>query len=301
MIRVATLLFIVACANPVAAASPCHGSAESSSVRLIAVHPTATEELSATREEMDHIAALIGATAASREVHPLMLIAAQAGTHVDVTHNVIKGAGAGGAPYFCDIPTSTAVFMGVFKRQAILYKKAAANPCVRRALIDHFDQHSKMLDRTIEVFIDKHRDELSRNVKALAEKPAPDEPSATGAFETGLAALVGPLYRKLERDVAHSRLEAETPAALAQLRNACNGELQRLELDFTAPDGRRTSLLPADPVDALLASRAIGWLDSRRLISAAQMSAHSPTTSSPIPPTLRPLGSEILWPAVYRE
>ena len=241
-LAVITGALAIVLSDPATAAPSCEDAWEASSFRLIPTHPSATEERTATREEMDRIAAQIGATAEMRAAHPLMLIVAQAGTHVEVAHRLIARRDADGDAYVCDVPSAVVVVMGAFKRRVILHKEAAANSCVRKALLDHMARHSQVLDQKIDVFIDEHRDELARGVEALTQKAAVDEPSASQAFEAGLAALVGPVYRQFEVEIERSRLEADTPEALAQLRAACGGKLRELEWEVSGPASKRAAL-----------------------------------------------------------
>ena len=234
-------LAIVLSDHPATAAPSCEDAWEASSFRLIPKHPTATEERTATREEMDRIAVRVGATAEMREAHPLMLMTAEAGTHVEVVHRLIAHRGAVGDAYVCDVPTAVVVVMGAFKRRVILNKEAAANSCVRKALLDHMARHSQVLDQKIDTFIDEHREGLARGVEALTRKTAADEPSASQAFEVGLAALIGPVYREFEVEAKQSRLEADTPEALAQLRTACGGKLRELEWEVGGPASKHAA------------------------------------------------------------
>ena len=66
-----------------------------------------------------------------------------------------------------------------------------------------------------------------------------DKPAATHALEAAIAALVGPLYRQFESEIEGSRLAADTPQALAQLRHVCGGKMRQLEEDYQRPESHR--------------------------------------------------------------
>ena len=241
----AGIVAALALGNTAGAAPSCTDVRDALRVTLVAAHPTTTEELTATREEMDSIAAQIGATPEMVSAHPLLLIVAQAGTHVEIAHRVIERQDAQGVAYVCDVPRSVDVIIGAFKRRVILQREAAADSCIRQALLDHMAQHSRVLDAHIDLFVDEHRDELAREIQALTRRAAADEATATHAFETGVAALVGPLYRQFEAKVESSRLEADTPEAVEQLGQACGESLRRLERK-TRASGQRASLSDRD-------------------------------------------------------
>jgi hypothetical protein len=241
LVLIATVLFL-ALFHSGAVALTCNDTAGGSSFRLVAVHETALEEQSATREEMDRIASQVDVPAAVRAIHPLMLILAQAGVHVETTHRTIKVRGPAQEMYFCDVPTSIVVRLGVFKHHLILYRDAAQDTCVRAVLLDHYREHSHVLDETIDRFIDEHRVKFADALHDLTQQTAPDPASATEKLEAGLASTIGALYRKFELQVEQSRLVADTPAALGELRKACDGKLHRLEQELGASGDRHASL-----------------------------------------------------------
>ena len=238
------LALLVAAARPVAAAPACDDLAQAVPIRLIAAHPSATDEQTATREEMDRIADRIGASSPAREAHPLMLSIAQAGTHVELPHHAIERQSPDGQEYACDVPASVVVVVGAFKNRVILHHDAAAVPCVRAALLEHHRGHSHFLDAQIDLFVDEHRDDLIHDVRALIAKAAPNSAAAIRDMETGLASLVGRLYRQYEVAIERSRQEADSPSALDQLRDVCDGKVRELERALTGPVGKRAALDP---------------------------------------------------------
>src|SRR5437762_5723083 len=89
MAGTSAVALLVSVARPVVAATVCDDLARIAPVQLIAAHPTANDEQTATREEMDHIADQLGASAAVREAHRLMLTIAEAGAHAEIDHHTI--------------------------------------------------------------------------------------------------------------------------------------------------------------------------------------------------------------------
>jgi hypothetical protein len=160
----ATAVILLAAANSgqAAGAPACDDLIPSSTFRLIAAHPTETEEVTATREEMDEVASRIGTTAAAREAHPLMLTAAEGGAHVELDHRPIENRNAAGNSYYCDIPSFVTIIIGAVKQRVYLYQEAAAAPCVRNALLRHYRRHSELLNVTIDAFVNKHRNALEQ-------------------------------------------------------------------------------------------------------------------------------------------
>jgi hypothetical protein len=49
-------------------------------------------------------------------------------------------------------------------------------------------------------------------------------------------------------ELEKSRLTVDTPAALGELRKACDGKLRRLERELGLPGDRHASLQPLHPV-----------------------------------------------------
>jgi hypothetical protein len=241
LLFIAPVLFL-AFIHAAAATPTCDAAADGSSFRLVAVHETALEEQSATLDEMNLIASKVGMPAELREAHPLMLIIARAGVDIELEHRPIELRNTDENVSFCDVPVSIVVRLGVFKRRVILHRGAAQDTCVRAALLDHYRQHSQVLDETIDRFVGEHRAKLVHALYDLTQKIAPDPISAGENLEAGMAALVGDLYREFGLEIEKSRLLPDTPAALGELRKACDGRLHRLEQELGAPGDRHAFL-----------------------------------------------------------
>lgn len=156
--------------RPAAAASSCEDLAQRSTVNLIARHSADFDQQTATYDEMDRLAVQLGIPATTREAHPLMLIIAQAGTDVEMAHQTIESHSAVGNASFCDAPPSVLVTIGAFKSRIILHRSAAADSCIRQALLKHLLQHKHVLDKTIDSFVEAHRNGLARAVHDLIQK-----------------------------------------------------------------------------------------------------------------------------------
>jgi hypothetical protein len=220
---ISAIMILVGVSHPVAAAPVCDEAARAATVRLIAGHPTANKEQTVTREEMDHIADQIGASSAVREAHPLMLSVAEAGTLVELDHRTIVDPDSGGRRYVCDVPTSVVVVVGAFKSRLVLDRNAAAAPCVREALLEHHNQHSRALDAEIDRFVDEHRDGLARDLRDLMRQTEPEKEAATQALEAGIASLVGGLYREFEFAIERSRQKVDSRP------NSLNSEMRVMD------------------------------------------------------------------------
>jgi hypothetical protein len=218
-----------------AAAEVCEEKARAASIQLIPAYPKIDEQETATREEMDHLADQLRASSAVRKAHPLMLSIAKAGTNAEIVHRPVVDHSSNGRGYVCDVPTSVIVVVGAFKSRVILNEEAAAVPCVREALLQHHQQHRRALDAQIDSLVAEHSNSFAHNVRELMVEAAPDQETATHAFEHGIALLIGALYREFEVDIERSRQEADSSVALAQLRNACDGQLRELERKLSAP------------------------------------------------------------------
>jgi hypothetical protein len=205
-----------------------------SKLRLYSAHPIKTEEHLATRSEMDRIALEIGVSAAARAAHPLMLIATELGTQVSVLHRTIQALNRG-EPAYCDAPKSVEFGLSIVGRKVLLEETAAADPCVRSALLEHEAEHSRALYRAIKVFIRQRREELAARLRELKQTPAPDRASATNALEADLKSFLVTMVQPFKNEMERSRAGVDTPERLEELRNACGGKVRKMEQELTTP------------------------------------------------------------------
>jgi hypothetical protein len=203
-----------------------------SKLRLLSTQPRGTDEYLITRGEMDRIAAEIGVSATERAVHPLMLMTAEIDTHIAVQNRIIE-IGNGKGPAYCDAPTSVAVAFGVVKRNVFLLREAAAEPCVRHALLEHYAEHSRALDREVELFIHQRREDLGMRLRELKQTAATDRVSANRAFEAGLWSRLREFLKEFKQERVRARpkidQEIDSVERLNKLRDACAGRVHEME------------------------------------------------------------------------
>lgn len=115
-------------------------------------------------------------------------------------------------------------------RQVFMTPEAAAEPCVRSALLAHEGRHDRTLDEAIHVFIQQRRGKLAPEIAELKDKRASDQGAAVKAFEAGLATLTTRMMKEFkEEQVTRIRRSVDTDARLAELRRPCHGRLGELE------------------------------------------------------------------------
>jgi hypothetical protein len=246
------LLFLLLLGDFATAATACR-NVPASTLRLYTVWPAATEEVSASYDEIDRIARDLDLPAARRAIHPLMLITIQVDTHVAITPRILELHGDGGMLY-CNAPTVVAVGFGVIRQRIVLVDTAAAVPCVRGALLAHAAEHSRALNSEVETYVRQIREEFRARVKELKQTPAPDPPSAVKAFSSGLATFLFNLVVRFKAQAKPMQDALDTPSRLEELRNACGGKVRQMEQELnSSSDNRRaedTHRMPQSRADA---------------------------------------------------
>ena len=219
-------------------AAPACQNLPESKLRLHSAPPIKAEEQSATRSEMGRIALEVSVSAVAQAAHPLMLIINELGTQVSVRHRTIETLSDGELAY-CDAPKSVEFRLGIVGRKVFLEEHAAADPCVRRALLEHEAEHRRALDKSVNTFLQQRREELVERRRELKQTPAPDRASAINALEAGLKSFFVTMVRDFKNDMERSREGVDTPRRLQKLRNACGGKVRELEQQLTAPTSGR--------------------------------------------------------------
>ena len=211
-----------------------------STLRLFSMHPKIDEYL-VTLSEMDRIAAEIGVSATERAVHPLMLMTAEIDAHVAVQNRTVE-VGNGDGLAFCDVPTSVAVAFGVVGRKVFLLRDAAAEPCVRHALLDHYAAHGSAFDGEVQLFIRQRREEIGTRLRELKQTASPDPVSANSAFEAALWSIVKDMIAQFKTQMKNSRQRTsekiDSMERLNKLRKACGGKVREMEKKLPIPESK---------------------------------------------------------------
>jgi hypothetical protein len=118
---------------------------------------------------------------------------------------------------------------GSGRRTAYLARQAAADACVRRAMLAHEDDHTRSFNETVDRFIAKQTGNLQRGMVALKRTPATSAQIATVRWETALRAIVAEAKRQLLSDLRAANAEIDTAPALAALSDACGGKVRQLQ------------------------------------------------------------------------
>lgn len=121
------------------------------------------------------------------------------------------------------------VTFGIGRRDVFLAREATATPCIRRALLAHESDHSRITSQGAREFIDHHRAQLLGAIDAALESPGSDPPLGA-SFQTVLTGVLQRLAAEFSAE-ARGRLRdaGDSPAALAGLAAACDGALGALD------------------------------------------------------------------------
>lgn len=205
-----------------ALAGPACSDLPPSTLRLYDIKATAVEEVRVP-------AAALGAAPSpdggliSR--HTMMLTGGDLAVLFQITHRVIPQADGS----FCDAPSLVSIGFGVSRRVAYLARDAAADACLRAAMLDHEAVHTMLLDEAVDRFIDRQRGPLQRGMRALKQTPAPTARLAQASWETGMQALTAVARRQLRDELGAAIARADAALSLAALEDSCGGKLRRLQ------------------------------------------------------------------------
>lgn len=212
---------------PTSAAPVCR-DLPATELRIFYAQPPKSPELSMTKAEMDRLADADKISAEARAAHPLMLIVAELGAKVHVEHRTIA-VRYDGATAYCDAPTSVDLGLGTFGRKVVLWREAAADSCVKQALLRHYEEHSRALDNKTEDFVHQRYQEFALGLRDLKYKPYPDRQTAVRGFETGLRAFLRTMINRFDAEIDRSRRDIDTAERLEALRNACGARIREME------------------------------------------------------------------------
>ena len=166
--------------------------------------------------------------------HPLMAVRYSVDSTVGVIHRLVPAEDGG----FCDSPETVVFRFGVSRRRVILAPQAAAEPCVKSALLAHEADHDRIISEAIRVFFDEQERELARQLRELKAQRARDEDAAKRAMEIGLLRASARIMEKFNlSEAGRIRELVDSPARLSALAASCNGRVAELERSVGHKDG----------------------------------------------------------------
>ena len=175
-----------------------------------------------TRAEIE---SMVTALAGTPSTHPLMAIVDAIDTRVAVEHRIVERPQG-----YCDAPEAVLLGLGVTRRKVFILREAAADPCVKAALLEHEAEHDRALGSAIHDFIQQHRPEFAQRLEQLKRQTARDRQAAASAFEAGLQMFLATMMKKFkEEKIGDIKLSVDSVSRLAALSNACDGRLGELE------------------------------------------------------------------------
>ena len=189
-------------------------------LRVYDIKVPALEELWVPAEELDRAQPADGL--APR--HTMMLTSSDLVVLFEITHRIVPQADGS----VCDAPSLVRIGLGLSRRVAYLASIAAADACVRQAMLAHEAAHTRLLNETVDRFIDQQQADLRRGMRALKETPAPTAAIAKARWEGGLRALVVEAKRQLLVAARIAGAAVDDVPALAALADACAGKIRQL-------------------------------------------------------------------------
>lgn len=173
----------------------------------------------------------LSGTGDARAPHPLMAIRYSFDSTVGVLHGFVSSASGG----FCDAPERVIFRFGLSRRRVLLTPEAAAEPCVKSALLAHEAEHYRIAGDGILSFLDQHETELAEVLLQLKAKPAPSEDTAEKTMELGLMSAMVRLAKTFQsNEMGRIRELADSPTRLSDLGASCDGRIVELERGLNA-------------------------------------------------------------------
>ena len=192
----------------------------------IKVSRPAMDEVAVQVAPPDEIERLAGASAMRQSPHRLMVIRETIDAHFTLSRPFVRRS----STQFCAAANAVTISFGVFRRRVVIANEAAADTCVKDALLRHEAEHYRILDEAIDVFLRQRRDQIRHAFTGAAMRPAPTPEGAIKALEIDLMEFE-------KQDLSRIRRAGDAVENLATLRNACGGKVGELEARLL-PSGR---------------------------------------------------------------
>ena len=210
-----------------AAAAEC-GNLPRSGLKVGRFEASGFMQVEASAAELDRLARESPSAAAYRAPHPLMLLIRHVRSGFRVNHRPVT-AHDGDVSAYCDAPKSVGIGLGFVLRLAYLAPEAAADACVRQALIEHEGRHERAEIKALKAFLRDEADGFAERLRQLKQTPAPSAAEAERRFEAGIAEITSDAERRFLAIRDQTREAVDSPEEIERLQKACGGRLRRLE------------------------------------------------------------------------
>ena len=202
---------------PAAARSGCGSGLPPSNLQILDIRTAHVTVTVVPRAAIEQVSVLTS--------HPLMAVETDVASWFGVAHRVIRADNGA----YCAAPSEVRFGLGHSRRQVHLAREAAEDACVRDALLAHEADHNRADDALLTALLEREKPFLGAGFNALKHTPMRDADEAAAGFEAGGWAIVGRVTERFR--VAKEQLwqQMDSPAELTRLRQACNGEVGRLE------------------------------------------------------------------------
>ncbi len=155
--------------------------------------------------------------------HPFIAIETVVGARVAIDATIISRDAS-----YCPAPRQVLIGLGLSSRLVRLPAAAFRDECVKAELIAHAARHLAAEDHTVGVFVADSYAELGRALGFVRAKPAPSAEAAQKGFDSGAQNLVADARNRLDVAVRQASSAIDSEDALATLRQACGGRVQRM-------------------------------------------------------------------------
>jgi hypothetical protein len=203
-----------------AAATLCSGLPPSN-LRVLGIRAETIDEVRVPAAELRRATRTTGSVFSH---HTLMQSGSDVAAWFDIEHRIVPREDG----LVCDAPILVRMAFGASGRRVFLAQSAAADACVREAMLDHEAAHNRVMESVVGRFIDKRENDFRLGVTALKATPASSPEVAQMRWEKGMQAMLGEARRQLLSELREATAQFDEPATLRALENACGGKLRQL-------------------------------------------------------------------------
>jgi hypothetical protein len=203
-----------------AAATLCSGLPPSN-LRVLGIRAETIDEVRVPAAELRRTTLTAGGVFSH---HTLMLSGSDLAAWFDIEHRIVPREDG----LVCNAPILVRMAFGSSGRHVFLAQSAAADACVREAMLDHEAAHNRVMESVVGRFINERQNDFRQGVTALKAAPAPSPEVAQGRWEKGMQAMLLEAQRQLLSELREASAQFDEPATLRALENACGSKIRQL-------------------------------------------------------------------------